>query len=192
MGCSPYFAVTGAHPILPFDIFEATYLQPAPTSILLSTDLIVQRAIALQKRSKDINHIYSKVYKGRLKAAIRFEKQHTIMIRNFYFHRGDLVLMRNTQIEKSLKRPRYVGPLIVLLLNYGGAYILCKLDRTVLHRPIGAFRVIPYFPQKSIDLPDNFIDINTAQLRKMEETKDVDDDDDDKEDEKEFEDQIDD
>jgi len=49
MGCSPYFAVTGAHPILPFDIFEATYLQPAPTSILSSTDLIVRRAIALQK-----------------------------------------------------------------------------------------------------------------------------------------------
>jgi hypothetical protein len=24
MGCSPYFAVTGAHPILPFDIAEAT------------------------------------------------------------------------------------------------------------------------------------------------------------------------
>jgi hypothetical protein len=194
MGCSPYFAVTGAHPILPFDIFEATYLQPAPTSILSSTDLIVRRAIALQKRSEDINRIYSKVYKARLKAAIRFEKQHTITIRNFDFHRGDLVLMRNTQIEKSLNRkmrPRYVGPLIVLSRNYGGAYILCELDGTVLHRPIGAFRVIPYFPRKSISLPDDFIDIDTARLREMEKTKDIDDDDD-KEDEIEFEDEIDD
>jgi hypothetical protein len=26
MGCSPYFAITGAHPILPVDIAEATYL----------------------------------------------------------------------------------------------------------------------------------------------------------------------
>jgi hypothetical protein len=55
--------------------------------------------------------------------------------------------MRNTQIEKSLNRkmqPRYVGPLIILSQNYGGAYILCELDGTVLHRPIGAFRVIPY------------------------------------------------
>jgi hypothetical protein len=194
MGCSPYFAVTGAHPVLPFDIFEATYLQPAPTSILSSTDLIARRAIALQKRSEDINRIYSKVYKARLKAAIRFEKQHTITIRNFDFHRGDLVLMRNTQIEKSLNRkmrPRYVGPLIVLSRNYGGAYILCELDGTVLHRPIGAFRVIPYFPRKSISLPDDFIDIDTARLREMEKTKDIDDDDD-KEDEKEFEDEIDD
>ncbi len=28
MGVSPYFAVTGTHPILPFDIAEATYLMP--------------------------------------------------------------------------------------------------------------------------------------------------------------------
>jgi hypothetical protein len=38
MGCSPYFAVTGAHPILPFDIAEATYLQPPPTSVMSLTD----------------------------------------------------------------------------------------------------------------------------------------------------------
>ncbi|KAJ6618390.1 hypothetical protein B0H10DRAFT_1248119 [Mycena sp. CBHHK59/15] len=28
MGCSPYFAVTGTHPLLPLDISEATYLLP--------------------------------------------------------------------------------------------------------------------------------------------------------------------
>jgi hypothetical protein len=46
MGCSPYFAITGAHPILPFDIAEATYLQPPPTSVMSTTDLISRRAIA--------------------------------------------------------------------------------------------------------------------------------------------------
>jgi hypothetical protein len=40
MGCSLYFAVTGTHPILPFNVMEVTYLQPLPTSILSSTDLI--------------------------------------------------------------------------------------------------------------------------------------------------------
>src|ERR1700677_3939466 len=49
MRCSPYFAVTGTHPVLPFDISEATYLQPASTSVLSTTDLIARRAIALQK-----------------------------------------------------------------------------------------------------------------------------------------------
>jgi hypothetical protein len=64
MGCSPYFAVTGAHPILPFDIAEATYLQPPPTSIMSMTDLISRHTIALQKRSADVNTLYSKVYQA--------------------------------------------------------------------------------------------------------------------------------
>jgi hypothetical protein len=64
MGCSPYFAVAGAHPILPFDIAEATYLQPPPTSVMSLTDLISHQAIALQKRSADVNALYSKVYQA--------------------------------------------------------------------------------------------------------------------------------
>src|ERR1700677_4101809 len=132
MGCSPYFAVTGVHPVLPFDISEATYLQPTPTSILSTTDLIARRAIALQKRSENIEKLYSKVYHAHLKAAVRFEKSHEKTIRNFDFKQGDLVLMRNTKIKKLLNRkmrPRYLGPLIVVSRNYGGAYILCDLDR---------------------------------------------------------------
>ena len=102
MGCSPYFAVTGAHPLLPLDIAEATYLQPPPDSILSSTDLIAQRAIALQKRSDDLKKLYSKVHNARLEAAKRFEIVHKRTIRDYNFGKGDLVLMRNTQIEKSL------------------------------------------------------------------------------------------
>ena len=49
MGCSPYYAATGTHPIIPLDISEATYLQPPPNSVLSTTDLIAQRVIALQK-----------------------------------------------------------------------------------------------------------------------------------------------
>jgi hypothetical protein len=64
MGCSPYFAITGAHPILPFDIAKATYLQPPPNSVMLTTNLISRCAIALQKHSADINTLYSKVYQA--------------------------------------------------------------------------------------------------------------------------------
>jgi hypothetical protein len=156
MGCSPYFAVTGAHPILPFEIAEATYLQLPPTSVMSMTDLISCRAIALQKRSADVNQLYSKVYQARLKAARRFEQEHLRTLKNFDFQRGSLVLMRNTQIEKSLNkkmRARYIGPLIAVSCNYGGAYILAELDGTVLHRPIAAFRLLPYFARKSIPFP---------------------------------------
>src|ERR1700677_2407557 len=180
MGCSPYFAVTGAHPVLPFNISEATYLQPAPTLILSTTNLIARHMIALQKRSEDIEKLYSKVYRARLKAAIHFEKSHAKTIHNFDFKQGDLVLMCNTKIEKLLNRkmrPRYLGPLIIISRNYEGAYILSELHGTVLHRPVAAFRVIPYFARKSIPLPKNFIDIDTARLQELHMTDDIDGDD---------------
>jgi hypothetical protein len=171
MGCSPYFAATGSHPLIPLDISEATYLQPPPDSILSTTDLIARRAIALQKRSDDLETLHSRVYDARLKAARIFEEKHAATIRDFNFKRGDLVLIRNTTIEKHLNRKmkaRYLGPLIVLSRNAGGAYIVCELDGSVLHRPIAAFRVIPYFARKSIPLPDSFVDIDTRRLREME------------------------
>jgi hypothetical protein len=107
MGCSPYFAITGAHPILPFDIADATYLRPPPTSVMSSTDLISCQAIALQKHSADINTLYSKVYQAQLKVACWFEQEHLHTLKDFQC--GSLVLMRNTQIEKSLNKRCTLG-----------------------------------------------------------------------------------
>jgi hypothetical protein len=88
------------------------------------------------------------------------------------------VLKRNSAVEMSLNKkmkPRYLGPLIVVGRNYGGAYILCELDGSVLHRPVAAFRVIPYLARKSIPLPPNFLDISEERMRQLEETDDIDD-----------------
>jgi hypothetical protein len=79
--------------------------------------------------------------------------------------------MRNTQIKKSLNKrmcTRYIGPLIVVSRNYGGAYILAELDGTVLHHPIAAFRLLLYFACKSIPLPPDIIDIDDTRLHEME------------------------
>jgi hypothetical protein len=65
-------------------------------------------------------------------------------------------------------RARYIGPLIVVSRNYGGAYILAELDGTVLHRPIATFHPLLYFACKSIPLPSDFIDIDNTRLREME------------------------
>ena len=88
---------------------------------------------------------------------------------------GDLVLIRNTAIEKSLNhkmRARYLGPLIVISQNKGGAYIVSELDGSVFDRPIAAFRVIPYFARQHIDIPplDELIDISARRLRELEDS----------------------
>ena len=182
MGCSPYFAATGTHPILPLDIAEATYLLPPPTSTLSTTDLIASRAIALQKRRSHLSNLHSKVMAARVQAAVRFERDHSATIRDFNFSRGDLVLVRNTAIEKALNRKmraRYLGPLVVVSRNKGGAYIICELNGSVFDRPVAAFRVVPYFARKAITLPDlsDYLDISTDRLRDMEDSASLGDDD---------------
>ena len=142
MGCLPYFGATGTQPLIPLDISEATYLQPPPESVLSSTDLIARRAIALQKRESDLATLHEKVHQARLRAAVLFEQRHAKTIYDFNFRHGNLVLMQNSKVEYSLNKkmkPRYLGPLIVVSRNKGGAYILCELDGTVLHRPIAAY-----------------------------------------------------
>jgi hypothetical protein len=104
MGCLPYFAATGTHPLLPFDIVEANYLAPPPDSILPTTNLIVRRAVALQKRQEDLARLKSRVHEARNRAALCFERDHAATLRDFDFKRGDLILMRNTAIEKAFNR----------------------------------------------------------------------------------------
>jgi hypothetical protein len=82
-------------------------------------------------------------------------------------------LVRNTAIEKALNRKmraRYIGPLVVISRNKGGAYIICELNGSVFDRPVAAFRVIPYFARKSLTLPnlDDFLDVSSDRLQEME------------------------
>jgi hypothetical protein len=96
MGCSPYFAAMGTHPLIPLDITEATYLQPPPDSVLSMTDLLTRRVIVLQRQEKDLAKLHTMVFAARKQAAILFEKKHLRTIHNFNFQPGSLVLMRNT------------------------------------------------------------------------------------------------
>jgi hypothetical protein len=182
MGCSPYFVATGTHPLLPFDVVEANYLLPPPDSLMSTTDLIARRAIALQKRQDDLARLRDRVHRARNNAAIRFEREHSATLKDFNFKRGDLILMRNTAIEKALNRkmrPRYFGPMVVVSRNKGGAYIVCDLDGTLAHAPVAAFRVVPYFARSHIDIPDleQHIDVGVARLRELERSTTADPDD---------------
>ena len=54
LGCSPYFLVTGAHPTLPLDIVEATWLVQLPDRTLSTWELIAFRAQALAKHTQHV------------------------------------------------------------------------------------------------------------------------------------------
>jgi hypothetical protein len=131
----------------------------------------------LQKCSANVNALYSKVYQAQLKVAHQFEQQHFHTPKDFDFQLGSLVLMHNTQTEKSLNKKmhaRYIGPLIVVSCKYCSAYILSELDGTVLHHPITTFHLLPHFPCKSMPLLPDIIDIDDTCLQEIEHSLDAD------------------
>ena len=173
MGCSLYYAATSTHPLFLANILEATYLQPPPNSLLTTTDLIACHAIDLQRWQDDLDRLHDTVLTAHHLAAICFEQEYAATIQDYDFQQGDLVLMRNTRIEvthNKKMRPQYLGLLVVISRNWGGAYILCELDGSVLHWPVAAFRLVLYLARESIPIPTNTFNINTNRLRILEET----------------------
>ena len=142
MGCSPYFVVTRTHPLLPLDIAKATYLLPPLDALLSTTTLITTPAIMLQKCQLHLTVLASDVYAACIKAAVCFKQEHAETVTDFDFKLSNLVLIQNTAIEKLLNRKmhvRYLGPLIVISRNRGGAYIIVELDGSVFDCLVTAF-----------------------------------------------------
>jgi hypothetical protein len=99
-----------------------------------------------------------------------FALKHSTKIKNYKFTTSDLVLVQNTAIKKSLDckmRLQYLGPYIIISCNTSSAYILAKLDSTILKNTIGTFQVVPYHPRKAIPLPNifNIINITCTELQ---------------------------
>ena len=183
MGCSPYFAVTRTHPLLPPNITEATYLLPPLDAPLSTTALIKTWAIELQKHQLHLAMLASDGYAACIKAAMHFKQEHVATVMDFHFKLSDLVLIQNTAIEKSLNCKmcaRYLGPLIIILCTRDSTYIIVELDGSVFDHLVTAFWVIPYFMCHHIDiLPLNeLIDIAACWLCKLEDSTATDPEDD--------------
>ncbi len=160
---APTFTARYSRGVIPFTASGIDIVDDRPYS---ATSDYVAKATHTTRRNT------SKVYEARRKAAIKFEKEHANSIRDYNFKLGDLVLMRNMAIKKALNKKmklRYLGPLIVISKNKGGAYIIAELDGTLFDRPIAAFRLVPYFARKRIPLPPlkDLLDISKERLDEL-------------------------
>ncbi|SJL16094.1 uncharacterized protein ARMOST_19612 [Armillaria ostoyae] len=172
-GCSPYFMALGAHPIVPLDVVEATWLVKPLSGILSTADLIGLRAKALAKHAQHVMEMRQKVSKNKLDTVLRYQCEHKATIVDYDFKPGRLVLMRNTRVEDSLDskmEPRYLGPLVVIRRTKGGSYVLAELDGSIVGGTVAQFRVIPYHARHSVELPKkihDLIDVSPQTLKEL-------------------------
>ena len=147
-GFSPFYLLYGQHPVLPFNLFEQTHMSPKFYPNMSTTDLLALRIKQLYRKHEDIHQASEALIKTRLKSKEEFERKYLRRLVTDDYTEGALVLLRNSQIEKSMNRktrPRYLGPYQVVRRTKGGSYILRQLDGAVFRQGVAAFRLVPYY-----------------------------------------------
>jgi hypothetical protein len=146
-GFSAYYLLHGVHPILPFDLADATFLVDGFMSGISSVELLVLRMRQLEKRPEDIARAVTALRNSRFKSKEEFEWKYRKRMRKEYYKPGELVLLRNSEQEmrlNSMTKPRYLGPYEVSRMTTGGSYVLMELDGTFLHEGAAAYQLLPY------------------------------------------------
>ena len=146
-GFSAYYLLHGIHPVLPFDLADATFLVDGFVSGLSSVDLLVLRMRQLERRKEDLDAAAKALKKARFKSKEEYEWKYKRRLRRDHYKTGELVLLRNSGEEMKLNRktkPRYLGPYEVVRRTTGGSYVLQELDGTMLIEGAAAFRLLPY------------------------------------------------
>jgi hypothetical protein len=146
-GFSAYYLLHGIHPVLPIDLADATFLVEGFKSGMSSIDLLVLRMRQLERRQEDLDAAAKSLAKARFKSKEDFEWKYRRRLKRDFYKPGELVLVRNSEVESRLNRktkPRYLGPYEVCRRTKGGSYVLKELDGSILQQGVAAFRLLPY------------------------------------------------
>ena len=153
-GYSPYYLLHGTHPVLPFDLFEATFLVEGFRSGMSTSELLALRIRQLQKHDSDIQRAAEVLKKVRLRSKEQFNRRYAKRLQKSDYPQGALVLVRNSALEMTVTKfktdPRYVGPFEVASRTSRGNYILKELDGTLHSGPYAAFRLISYIQRDDL------------------------------------------
>ncbi|CCO35858.1 Retrovirus-related Pol polyprotein from transposon 412 Includes: RecName: Full=Protease [Rhizoctonia solani AG-1 IB] len=160
-GYSPYFLAHGTHPLLPFDVTEATFLfgEPEPMS---TKALVARRARMLAKLDSAIEQAKDRLTKSRYRSKTQFEQAHAAALRREPLAVGTPVLVRNSRFDNEINaksHDRWLGPYVVVRIGRNGAYRLAELNGAVLAEPVAASRVIQFYPRHELRVkPEDLLD----------------------------------
>jgi transposase InsO family protein len=176
-GFSPYYLLYGVDPVLPLDLFEATYLVSGFKKNITTEELLALRIRQLAKHDSDIKQAAETLHQSRLQSKLEFERRYQHRLWTGEHQPGDLVLVRNSRVEKELDRktkPRYLGPFEVVRRTAGGSYVLKELDGTISKRGVAAFRLLPYHARDGKPLPPDKLPLDEFDVASDDDSMDVD------------------
>ena len=149
-GFSPYYLLHGVHPVLPMDLREATFMVEGFRQNMSHSDLLTLRIRQLERRVEDIARAAKVLEQTRLHSKYQFEARFAHRLKQDSYKPGDLVLVRNTAIEKEMNRkskPRYLGPFEIVRQTKYGSYVIKELNGDVSRESVAAFRLLRYHPR---------------------------------------------
>lgn len=154
-GFSPYYLAHGVHPILPFDLTEASFMIEGYRSGMTSSELLALRMRQLDKREEDVARAADAIKMARMSSKEQFERRFHSRLRKIPLQPGQLVLVRDVSRDTNLAgkyTPRYAGPYEVVRMTKKETYVIKELNGAVLRQGFAGFRLLPYRSRVPSDL----------------------------------------
>ncbi|KDQ12647.1 hypothetical protein BOTBODRAFT_77139, partial [Botryobasidium botryosum FD-172 SS1] len=151
-GVSPYKLVYGTDPVLPLDLYQATFMVENWPDNMDRVDLLALRIAQIDKKDALLDQAASRLFQARFQSREYFIEKYSDRIKFHSFKIGDKVLVENSSksiLEKKF-HPRYIGPYILVEEVAKGGWKIRELDGTESRYPVAARRLKPFWEFNSM------------------------------------------